>query len=958
MNAPPNFSSAGADQKSKPLAAPTAFAGDSFVGRQLGHFQIEAKLGSGAMASVYRATDQLLGRQVALKLLLPGADEVVRKRFRQEARTVSVLEHPHIVHTLQVGQSDGVTYIAMELVEGTSLSELLGEAGRLSVVDSCRLLEPIARALAYAHRQGVVHRDVKPSNILLRRVAPDAAGAIRLAALPYPVVPLLSDFGIALALDAPELTAAGRTVGTPAYMAPEQASDSREIDGRADLYALGTVLYRCLMGRPPFTGSTTQILHAHVYEPLTIPEQMRRSLPPVVLDMLRRALAKEPDQRYPNSALFAADLALAAVRPTATVPNQGDLTSTLDALPATGSSVNPTERGHVLVPAPKVGTTRPTTVKPVLSPFKKTSLSATQAKISRGRRNWLALVAGSLLALMLTATGIALITLFVLRGAPLVPSPTPVAPLVQPQSVPATVVETTPQPTRVEPSALAASTPATPTATPTPAPVGTVEVDVELYWENASEDYQKRNWNQTLDNLILVLRADNAFAQALARSAESQATLVRTLLLDNPTATLWAEWQSLFEPAQIEEMLFHTYIGLATQENARGEPQKALDHFDDALTLRPAATRILGLRNATANFLASGDATREDDRRVLGVAHQDYAMLLARESDFCGAYEQISAATKLLLNDDLNEWLTQYRQACDTTLTTQAGESLLKELSGSILYSTQVGEAYRIYRLPLQPSPTPVLLVEHGAQPALSADGRWLALRETRSNQPGISGVELNGALNPDQRTIRYTTAAGDGEFSPPGWSPDGGRLVFASDRETDGRKRIYIQPATAGDHPTALAFGEDPVWRPLLGESMILYSGRDNSGNRPGLRLINDLGVTILQLTENEYDRRPAWSPDAKSIVFMSNGRDGNWEVYRLSVETEAIQRLTDDPAQDGLPTVSPDGNYVAYVSDHGGKWNLWVVPLDGSAAPALIAPLEGELTSWLEHAIQWVKN
>src|SRR5690606_18541840 len=104
------------------------------------------------------------------KVLLPGADDVVRARFRQEARTVSILDHPNIVHTLQVGQTDGITYIAMELIEGTNLSDLLGEYGRLSVADSCRLLEPVARALAYAHRHQVVHRDVKPSNILLRRV--------------------------------------------------------------------------------------------------------------------------------------------------------------------------------------------------------------------------------------------------------------------------------------------------------------------------------------------------------------------------------------------------------------------------------------------------------------------------------------------------------------------------------------------------------------------------------------------------------------------------------------------------------------------------------------------------------------------------------------------------------------------------------------------------------------------
>jgi serine/threonine protein kinase len=149
---------------------------------------------------------------------------------------------------------------------------------------------------------------VKPSNILLKRAAPDAEHSVIVGSLPFPVIPLLSDFGIARVMDAPELTNAGRTIGTPAFMAPEQCAGSAEIDGRADVYALGAVLYRCLVGRPPYSGTTTQILHAHVYDPLLIPDDVAAALPPQAVRVMARAMMKEPSQRYERVDLMAREL--------------------------------------------------------------------------------------------------------------------------------------------------------------------------------------------------------------------------------------------------------------------------------------------------------------------------------------------------------------------------------------------------------------------------------------------------------------------------------------------------------------------------------------------------------------------------------------------------------------------------------------------------------------------------
>lgn len=172
---------------------------DHLEGQQIGRYLIGQRLGGGGVATVYQAYDQVLGQTVALKVLPPNPDDATLHRFRREALMAGALRHPHIVRIFQVGTSarGGAAYLAMELVEGESLAGLLSRQGILQPAESCNLLEPIARALAFAHAQGIVHRDVKPGNILLRPASPGTPHSVQLEALDYPVTPLLSDFGVA-----------------------------------------------------------------------------------------------------------------------------------------------------------------------------------------------------------------------------------------------------------------------------------------------------------------------------------------------------------------------------------------------------------------------------------------------------------------------------------------------------------------------------------------------------------------------------------------------------------------------------------------------------------------------------------------------------------------------------------------------------------------------------------------
>ncbi|MFI1393669.1 serine/threonine-protein kinase [Streptomyces sp. NPDC020681] len=275
------------------------------IGKQIAGYRVEREIGRGGMAVVYRAKDLRLDRTVALKLLAPelARNDTFRKRFTHESHVAAAIDHPHIVPIFEAGETDGILYIAMRFVAGQDLRALLDRKGPLSVRVAARIAAQVASALDAAHDHELVHRDVKPGNILV------AEGTDK----DHPEHVYLTDFGLTKkSLSLTGFTHVGQFVGTLDYVAPEQIS-GRPVDGRCDVYSLACVVYESMAGAPPFQRDDDMaLLWAHQFDPPPPLTDKRPDLPAAVDAVLAKALAKSPDERYDSCLEFVGALRVAA----------------------------------------------------------------------------------------------------------------------------------------------------------------------------------------------------------------------------------------------------------------------------------------------------------------------------------------------------------------------------------------------------------------------------------------------------------------------------------------------------------------------------------------------------------------------------------------------------------------------------------------------------------------------
>ena len=334
-------------------------------------YDVQAEVGRGGMAVVYRATEVDLGRTVALKILPPEmAIGSMAGRFKREARMAASLDHPNIIPVYRVGNVGKIFFIAMKYIEGRSLGTIVEQQGARPVPIVLQALRGAAHALAYAHENGIIHRDIKGANILIQK---DGR-------------PVVSDFGVARAVEEKSMTAAGAVIGTPFFMSPEQCA-GKKVGPQTDQYSLGVVAFQLLTGTVPFDAdSLPEIMQHHWFTPVPDITSVRKDVPAPLLDVIYRALAKDPKQRFPATA---------------------DMADALDAIPMSDKD---RQWGNAMLKELANGTTLPKISTGSLPPLHETltlsqqSLRAIEAPIRRRRRNTLVGAAG-LAALAVIAAG-------------------------------------------------------------------------------------------------------------------------------------------------------------------------------------------------------------------------------------------------------------------------------------------------------------------------------------------------------------------------------------------------------------------------------------------------------------------------------------------------------------------------------------------------------------------------
>ena len=329
-------------------------------------YQVEARIGAGGMAEVYRGFDQVLNRTVAIKVLLPqmARDTSFVERFRREAQAAARLNQPNIVGVYDTGADDGTQYIVMEFIEGRTLAEFMATGRRPTPVQAAEIAQKIAAAIAAAHAQGVIHRDIKPGNVMITR-----DGVIK-----------VMDFGIARVLGPETAPQTSAVLGTASYLSPEQAQGG-PVDARTDIYSLGAVLYELLTARPPFTGdSPVAVAYKQVNEAPAVPSSLNPDVPAPLDAVVMKALSKNPSNRYQTAEEFSADLARVIAG------------EEVDATPLMPAAIG--DATQVI--------SRPSAHTAVLPP--------TEEPKGSGRKVWLGVLIGLLLFALLAGAGYLLVT--------------------------------------------------------------------------------------------------------------------------------------------------------------------------------------------------------------------------------------------------------------------------------------------------------------------------------------------------------------------------------------------------------------------------------------------------------------------------------------------------------------------------------------------------------------------
>ncbi len=862
------------------------------------------------MAVVYKGYQENLNRYVAIKVLRKelSADRKFIARFRREALAVAKLSHPNILHIHDANLAHGRYYIAMEYVDGGTLKDLLAK-GPLPIGQAVDLAIQLADALDYAHREGLIHRDVKPANVLLTR-----SGR-----------PKLADFGIVQALhERSALTLPGSSPGTPMYMAPEQAG-GQPTDRRTDIYSLGIVLYEMLTGRPPFSApSDMATMYQQVNEPPPPIRQLQPQVPRWLEAAINTALAKDPTDRYQQASEFAAVL---RQRQTPT----------------------PVRRPHL----PEV----------TLSPIRKLRDSVT---------NWhpVALLVAAILIVLLgllgggaylllsnptpepTPTELALATALTPSAAPSAttlvatdtatptrsPTPTPVATstgagtlVIEPSSTPSPTY--TPSPTPTPSMTLTQPRPAaSPTTGPTRQPGVIADFEAFGTWRRGDEP-------------------NGTFTQSRAQSHQGSYSgmLTYNFGTDENDYVVFQQSQPISgQPTNLSAWVYGDgsghFLNLWIKESGGQVWQVPLGRvthtgWQQMVGMLDVSqdwpwTHISGPDNGKIDYPISFEALVLDDNPD-GFSGQGTLYV----DDL-----RASTGTEPGTGGTGTPNPTPRPTTAPATAVPPAG-SLTGRIAFTV-YNPGIG-SYALYTVRPDGSELHAVL-DYVHQPDISPDGKRIVV-------DGVGGgIDDLWSLKIDGSDLRQLTTHTDDHF--PTWAPNGQSVAFSSTRQGDGLYRLYTIYDPIGTGKTKFILGDYPVWLPTW---EVVFSGCDygwGTGARCGLWRVSD-GRQPLQITDNPQDI--CTDGTGAEILFLRSDGD-NWDIYRVGLGGGNPARLTDSPGNDGPAAFSPDGATIAFLSARSGRWALYTMNRQGGNVRKVIdLPLGGNYNAaslpWTSERISW---
>jgi hypothetical protein len=855
----------------------------SMIGQILSNrYKLLDELGHGGMAWVYLAQDLCEERPVAVKILYPqlGQDPGFFQRFSQEARLAMGLSQSspemHVVSVLDYGSDRDVHYLVMEYVPGQDLRHAMEEWGTLTWEEALDIGRQVALALGHAHRHGIVHRDVKPENIMM---LPD--GAVRVL-----------DFGVARARNSPPLTHSG-FVGSPYYAAPEQVM-GRIVDVRADLYSLGVVLYEMIAGDRPFASSTPwSVINQHLAGPPPALEDSHPDLPRSVARLIRKAMARRPEDRFSSPAQMVE--AIEAVLAGRELPTQSRavepevLAPLLAGLYRRARQAAAEAAWHEAVDLFGQVLQLDARYRDASEQLAEAGRQARLAALYKGARR--SLEDGDW-----TGARVQL----------------------------AEIVEVAPG-YRDAGDLLAQAR-------------HKEEVD-RLYRQGAGH-LEAGEWAAAIARLRKVRDREPSYLQvdellAAAHDArekekreEAQAATGSPGREGQHRNLLWGIVAVLILALAVECYLFYrTQQPRAAAAVPAGDPLVLSAPAAETPANRPSAPPVDPARTV---LLPAATATTRPPASPLP-----------------------SSATPVV-----SHAIEPSPSAFSTTLTpsSPAGDTPDPPLAGQIAFPRfdPARGTYDVYACRVDGSGCRRLATE-ASQPDFAPDGTSVVVHSWIADRKGLVLQSRSGAW--------LWQITGSIEAARPSVDFQGNTYVYHSRDESDRQPRLYctdgtaVRPILRQGSPVR---GQSPSWLP---NGEILYSGC--LGDACGIVAMRPDGTLARQIVAGSSDTNPEASPDGRHVVFMSS-RDGNWEVYRVEIDGSHLQRLTRNPANDGLPAWSPDGRHVAFVSDRGGQWAVWAMHPDGSEPRRLFGlgrSLDGrvhdaaphEIHGWVEERISW---